>query len=47
MNNEELKEFEEFLKNMSNDDFSRIMKETEKEIFTKEYYEELNKEKLL
>lgn len=44
MSDKELKEFEEFLKNMSNEDFNRITKETEKEIFTKEFYEELNKE---
>lgn len=37
-------EFIEFLKNMSNDDFTKLLKETEKEIFTKEFYEELNKE---
>lgn len=44
MSDKELKEFEEFLKNMSNEDFNRITKETEKEIFTKEFCEELNKE---
>lgn len=44
MSDKELKEFEEFLKNMSNKDFNRIMKETEKEIFTKDFYNELNKE---
>lgn len=41
---EDLKEFEEFLKNMSNEDFDKMMKETEKDIFTKEFYNELNKE---
>ena len=44
MSDKELKEFEEFLKNMSDKDFNRIMKETEKEIFTKDFYNELNKE---
>ena len=44
MSDKELKEFEEFLKNMSNEDLNKLMKETEKEIFTKEFCNELNKE---
>ena len=40
---EELKAFEEYLKNMSVEDFNRITKEVDKEIFTQEYYDELNK----
>lgn len=44
MTKEETLELIEFLNNMSNKDFTKILKETEKEIFTKEYYEELNKE---
>ena len=43
MSDEELKEFEEYLKNMSMEDFDKITKEVEKEIFTQEYYDELNK----
>ena len=46
MSDKELKEFEEFLKNMSNEDFKRITKETEEEIFTKDFCKELNKEEL-
>ena len=44
MNEKELKEFEEFLKNMSNKDFDKMTKSVEKEIFSKEFYNELNKE---
>lgn len=42
MTKEEEKEFIEFLKNMTNDDFDKMTKSVEKEIFTKEFYEELN-----
>lgn len=44
MSDEELKEFEEYLKNMSDEDFDKITREVEKEIFTKEFCDELNKE---
>ena len=44
MNEKELKEFEEFLKNMSDKDFDKMTKSVEKEIFSKEFYNELNKE---
>lgn len=42
MSEKELKEFEEFLKNMTEEQFDEITKDVEKEIFTKEFYEELN-----
>lgn len=44
MSEKELEEFAEFLRNMSAEDFDKTTKEVEKEIFTKEFYEELNKE---
>ena len=44
MSEEELKEFEEFLKNMSNEDFDKMTKSVEKEIFTDDFYKELNGE---
>ena len=44
MNEKELKEFAEFLRNMSAEDFDKATKEVEKEIFTEEFYNELNKE---
>lgn len=44
MSDKELKEFEEFLKNMTNEQFNKITKEVEKDIFTKEFFEELNNE---
>ena len=43
MTEEELKEFEEFLKNMTDEDFTKMTREVEEEIFTKEFCEELNK----
>ena len=45
MSDKELKEFEEFLKNMSDKTFDKITKSVEKEIFSKEFYEELNGKK--
>ena len=42
MTKEEEKEFIEFLQNMTNDEFDKMTKSVEKEIFTKEFYEELN-----
>ena len=44
MSEQELKEFEEFIKNMSNEQWEQLTKETEKEIFTEEFYKELNGE---
>lgn len=43
MSEEELEEFAEFLQNMSNDTFTKITREVEEEIFTKEFCDELNK----
>lgn len=42
MSEKELKEFEEFLKNMSDEQFKKITSEAEHEIFTKEFCDELN-----
>lgn len=44
MSEKEMEEFAEFLRNMSDEDFDKTTKEVEKEIFSKEFYEELNKE---
>ena len=44
MSEKELEEFAEFLQNMTMEDFDKSTKEVEKEIFTEEFYEELNKE---
>ena len=44
MSEKELEEFAEFLQNMTIEDFDKATKEVEKEIFTEEFYEELNKE---
>lgn len=44
MSDKEMEEFIEFLKNMSVEYYDKTTKEVEKNIFTKEFYEELNKE---
>ena len=44
MTKQEEKEFIEFLKSMTNEEFDKTTKAVEKEIFSKEFYEELNKE---
>ena len=44
MSDKELKEFEEFLANMSDKDFEKQMNIVEKELFTDEFCKELNKE---
>lgn len=44
MSEEELKEFGEFLASMSAEDFEKEMNIVEKELFTKDFCKELNKE---
>lgn len=43
MSEKEVLEMINYINSMNNDDFCDLLKETEKEIFTKEFCEELNK----
>lgn len=44
MTEKEMQEFAEFLQNMSDEQFTKITREVEEEIFTKDFCKELNKE---
>lgn len=44
MTEKEMQEFAEFLRNMSDEEFTKTTREVEEEIFTKDFCKELNKE---